>query len=444
MPIEQLEIDHELTDVERNLISNLNLESFDKDGDIDDMTEMQTALQETKIKVAGEDGGFNEFSLSEIATTFDKYVEKGEGWKLKIKEGLSDTPSRIKDIIENPYNNDLAYLVQKLAELIAYRTATMYTQNKVDLLAKEVVQDEIFGHQTKRTLSGLKNWIETAENTSNYTTIQNLNTLKDAGSLPEGIVYNEDTGDYEVADGYVRIDPYSSNYAVKKVDTGGVEIYPEPVEGKYYAEFVKNRIETKNPKIQIYGERYDLKITYDRESSSAGGYVYIDEIYDGLVFNIGKASTKIPLNELLDKDGTFDDLLREKSLLPKITNTLKENLTALNIAKTIRGKKFKKTDIFPEATDKVFREGKIAKYFDLFTNQEVLIDKGSQYTYADGGNIYIQLDNKASDKHFHKPKKNKDLIIKATELVDENGGLKEEKLKEKMKNIIENIIENHF
>jgi hypothetical protein len=34
--------------------------------------------------------------------------------------------------------------VQKLAELIAYRTATMYTQNKVDLLAKEVVQDEIF------------------------------------------------------------------------------------------------------------------------------------------------------------------------------------------------------------------------------------------------------------------------------------------------------------
>jgi hypothetical protein len=31
MPIEQLEIDHELTDVERNLISNLNLESFDKD-----------------------------------------------------------------------------------------------------------------------------------------------------------------------------------------------------------------------------------------------------------------------------------------------------------------------------------------------------------------------------------------------------------------------------
>ena len=46
--------------------------------------------------------------------------------------------------------------------------------------------------------------------------------------------------------------------------------------GKYYAEFVKNRIETKNPKIQIYGERYDLKITYDRESSSAGGYVYID------------------------------------------------------------------------------------------------------------------------------------------------------------------------
>ena len=50
--LDSLKIDNELTNEELDLIENLNLESFDKDKNIDNMTEMQTALQETKIKVA--------------------------------------------------------------------------------------------------------------------------------------------------------------------------------------------------------------------------------------------------------------------------------------------------------------------------------------------------------------------------------------------------------
>jgi hypothetical protein len=50
--LDSLKIDNELTDEELDLIENLNLESFDKDKNIDNMTEMQTALKATTIEIA--------------------------------------------------------------------------------------------------------------------------------------------------------------------------------------------------------------------------------------------------------------------------------------------------------------------------------------------------------------------------------------------------------
>jgi hypothetical protein len=47
-------------------------------------------------------------------------------------ESNKENPAWITYIVNNPKNNDLAYLVQKLAEIIEYRTAKAYTVAEVD------------------------------------------------------------------------------------------------------------------------------------------------------------------------------------------------------------------------------------------------------------------------------------------------------------------------
>ncbi len=484
--LDSLKIDNELTDEELDLIENLNLESFDKDKNIDNMTEMQTALKATTIEIAWEE---EKLTLYNIATKFDEYVEQWEWWKLQIKDWLSNPPSWIANIIENPKNNDLAYLVQKIAWLISYKTARQYTEKQLD--AVEVTIDKTFGNQTRRALSWLKKWIENDQDYKDIDAWQEYamkyigtqfidwlisdkvdNDAKNKALSKYHLQYNN--GEILPADWYEFIDPYSNNYAVRSKDSNvakwwsntavdenseiiqdstenkTVETYTEKINDINVAEDIKEEIKNEGIyQIKFYNKVYDLSISYPQYDYSVSAhwesFSWSANTYDGLVFGVGEVSTKIPLNEFLNKDGEFDIQYWKTIILPKVTDILKEKLTAFNIAEAVRGMKFRKTDIFPEKIKNKPLDSKIKNYFYMFKNQELLIDKGPEYTYANGSYVCIRLnDSSWRDKAYHNPKNNPDLAIKASELINTNWWLDKETLKVKLRGVVENIVKNYF
>lgn len=170
--LQNIEVGNELEDKEMSLINNLKLDVFDIDKKPENnMDELKAALKNTKINVitSAKDATTKtteQKTLSEVATDFDRYVKKWDGWKLQLAEANKATaPQWIKYIVENPKNNDLAFFVQKLAGFIEYKTALEYNATEKYNLAETVKDDKVFGNQTRRALAGLKTWIE-SDNTT--------------------------------------------------------------------------------------------------------------------------------------------------------------------------------------------------------------------------------------------------------------------------------------
>jgi hypothetical protein len=233
--LDTIEVGNKLEDKESELIKGLSLEAFDKDSNKENIDEMKDVLKTTEINLITSAAGVipetkEALSLWDIATEFDKYVEKGEGWKLKVKESMK-IPEWITYIIENPTNNDLAYLVQKIAELVEYQTAREYGE-KDQMDAKDVWVDKMFGNQTRRALAGLKAWIENTA-TTEVAEWKSYEWKYIAKSFLEWLVSGQETdekkntalakynlqykdGKIVPLDTYTFVDPNSSNYAVIK------------------------------------------------------------------------------------------------------------------------------------------------------------------------------------------------------------------------------------
>jgi len=227
--IKNITINKEISDTELNAINSLDLKIFKEDwaGTAEDI---KTVLKNAEITV---DGVKDPMRLVDIAEQFDQYVTKGDSWKLKLKdENDTNNPEWIKNIVNEPKNNDLAFFVQKLAWLMAYQTATAYTDT--ELTATAVSIDKTFGNQTKRALVWLKSWIENEEDYKNITEwktytgkyldkiyIEWAISTKEK-EIDKTIVlakYNLQYADGEIQpkDGYEFIDPYSNNLAVKVI-----------------------------------------------------------------------------------------------------------------------------------------------------------------------------------------------------------------------------------
>lgn len=224
--IKNITIDKEISEAELNAINSLDLKMFKEDwaGTAEDV---KTVIKDTTIKV---DGIPNPMKLVDIAEQFDQYVTKGDSWKLKLKdENDANTPEWIKNIINEPTNNDLAFFIQKLAWLIAYQTATAYTDTELN--AATVSIDKTFGNQTRRALTGLKSWIESEWDYKNvaewqiYTgkyldksfvewvvSTQTTNETKNTVLAKYNLQYKE--GKIQPKAGYMFADPYSNNLAV--------------------------------------------------------------------------------------------------------------------------------------------------------------------------------------------------------------------------------------
>ncbi len=234
--IDTVEIGNTLTVTEISEIEKLTVDAFDKDATKENSEEMKNVLKTTKINVVTSDAtttpeAKTQLSLWDIATQFDQFVEKWEGWKLKLKnEANKDNPAWITYIVNNPKNNDLAYLVQKLAGLIEYQTAKAYTETEV--AAVEVWIDKAFGNQTRRALAGLKNWIESDISSTETITFLSKSKISDIitantkswtidkytlnkALLSYHLIFDNDKR-VKPIDWYTFIDPNSTNYATKE------------------------------------------------------------------------------------------------------------------------------------------------------------------------------------------------------------------------------------
>ena len=237
--LNKIEVGNNIENTELSLIRDLKVDAFDVNTNKENKEEMKEALKTTTINVITSAPDVTPKTketktLSEIATQFDQYVTQWEWWKLKVIEEKTDTPAWITYIIENPLNNDLAYLIQKLSGLIAYQTAKAYTENELEAI--DVKEDKAFGNQTKRALAGLKNWIESEWDYTNVAewltyqgeyldktfidwviSAQNTEETKNAALVKYNLQYVN--GAIIPKDGYEFIDPYSNNLATKQSPT---------------------------------------------------------------------------------------------------------------------------------------------------------------------------------------------------------------------------------
>ena len=193
-----------------------------------DEVHLKEALASTCLTVDGQSWSK---SMSTLIEEFSTYVE-GEAWwwMLKVKDGSTDTPAWITKMLSNIKNNDLAYFIQKVSNLLDYKVQKWYGGLQENLT---VSLDKTLGKQTKRALDWLKNWIhedvKTQDDNMEYvrekfvdkkfldelvkdaTTIDAKNTILKKYNLQ----WDETNNNFVALDGYKRIDMYGSNYAVE-------------------------------------------------------------------------------------------------------------------------------------------------------------------------------------------------------------------------------------
>lgn len=195
-----------------------------------DEVHLKEALASTCLTV---DGAVGSHSMASLIDDFSQHVEESDGWVLKLKATSTNTPVWITKMLGNIKNNDLAYFVQKISNLLDYKVQKWYGEAKENV---QVSADKILGRQTKRALSWLKNWIQEDIKTQNekkeYTRMKFVDKkfldglVKDATTTaakntilaPYHLQWSETASDFVALDGYERIDMYGSNYAVDVLD----------------------------------------------------------------------------------------------------------------------------------------------------------------------------------------------------------------------------------
>jgi len=490
-----IEVGNTLEKAESNLINGLKLEAFDVDAKKENIDEMKEVLKSTTINIITSVAGVvpetkEALSLVDIATQFDKYVEKGEGWKLKAKEKDTDgnpliIPEWITYIIENPKNNDLAYLVQKIAELVEYQTAKAYTESEVD--AVKVWVDKAFGNQTRRALAGLKNRIEDTAPTTiikwktyewKYIAKMFLEWVISSGKTDEEkntalVKYNLQYKNKEIMpiDWYEFIDPNSNNYAVIKTPTwnttnqaenpvwevtvqadvewGNIETEPIDISKKLDSTmYDKYTDKIEKIKINTFIEKYkteypwiekcffpiDAKLVTINESNPYFQIRYKNS--ETLKYN-NTQTNKISMRECMDTETfNFDQNMFFEKLLDQLKPIIETNNMAeknKEILKWVRWKKFSKSDLFGNTHD---NDARYTTYFEAFDNNKVEIDSSEEYTKITWDNLNFRLDDSGLDKDY-----NKDKSIPINTIINEQWILDNEKLKKELATIISNIID---
>lgn len=502
--IDTIEVGNTLTNVESSEITKLTVDSFDKDTKKDNTEEMKDALKTTQINVITSSPGVipetkTSLSLWDIATQFDQYVERGEGWKLKIKEWKTDTPEWIKYIVENPKNNDLAYVVQKLAGLIEYQTARFYTD--VDIKIDTVKEDKTFGNQTRRALAGLKNWIEDTATTE----VANSKTYEwkyIAKMFLEGLISdakndkekNTALKKYNLQykwktimplDTYEFIDPNSNNYAVVKSNTKSEvtsdetqtkenskgEKVEKPINQDVFSTYIEqlqanidktdyfktitdtkliqtlwiiNGQKKKVRKLTLVENNYLYSNPYIGVKITEAGKEY-DQTFPVFKINLAEFTEKNPwwLWRKVDTLSFYRNI--DKYMLEDINKKEKDKVQTditSNYYKTVEQIKWKKyalNDLFPNIGE--YEKAQYESFFKTFGEDKKLEIHNDGYVYlsTDKKKLYLDLNQNGSDKTYAEK-----IEFTISEITDSQWKFEEDAFKKKLASYVTSMVNEHF
>lgn len=458
--LETIEIGNKLEKAESDVINGLKLEAFDVDKDPkNNLDALKKTLKDTTINIitSAPDATkktTEKKNLIDIATQFDQYVEKGEGWKLKVKAWKLDTPEWIKYILENPKNNDLAYLVQKIAELVEYKTAKKYTDDQMKI--DTVKDDMVFGNQTRRALTGLKNRIENdvpiaIDDWKTYTwkyiawsflewlVSDKKNDIEKNTAL---VKYNLQYKDGKIVplDTYEFMDPNSSNYAVKSKDEVVVPVEDISLKTKITETKINSTDKIGNRIFHFYENQIDesvAKIEWIQlqNNINENPYIYLAES------DTWNTIEKININDYI-KDGSLDisSLNTHINFIKQRTDNLKKTI------ETFKNKTYLFTELF--GTDKKFQTDAYKTFFNYFKDQIILIDKNKRFTFylpTKNNEIHynkIQFDFDEDGIFDHKYCKWLTIDTINDKVINADGTLNEDELKAFIAQKITSIIEN--
>lgn len=454
--LEKIDLDIEWSESEKEAIDRLTAKESNEITPL----HLQEALQSSEIVV-----WWKKMQFSTMIDTFDTYVQTSDGRMLSLKGGVDDVPERVQNMIDSPKDNDLAYFVQKVSQFISYNVARWYGEQSdvVDV----VTADAMLGKQTKRALSGLKHRVEATDDKDTFLSVQDLNKLKEADTLPEWIVYDEESGDYIAAEGYRRIDTYGTNYAVEKVEveeTKEEEPNEEPNEEESHEE-INEEVDTIPIEVDKIWDKvmalhldhiksyYTYKklsqLTKDNDFASymieyRGRTIsFVDKnpnVEIHYISSYWKGSETTTLGSInigyYDKsnmthfDQKFIDLLAE---------SWREGFYNQQLAdSTIRWAKYSITELFPDKVNDVSYQA----FFALFRKNTLLVDAWWYHTRVlqDGQDLKLmfRLDNKRKDKEY-----NKNLQIDLQKVLDEDWNISKDMFDEELKRQVSLIIEQN-
>jgi hypothetical protein len=451
--LDKIDFDAELTPQEIEAIDALT-------NNVDEV-HLKEALASTCLTVDGEKWSK---SMTSLIEEFSTHVEESDGWVLKIKEWSKDTPAWITKMLTNIKNNDLAYFIQKVSNLLDYKVQKWYGEAKENV---QVSADKILGRQTKRALAWLKNWIQediqTQDGKKEYKREKFVDKkfldglVKDAATTAAkndilkkyNLQWDEKTNDFLPLNGYERVDAYGSNYAVQACsDDAPGTTTPEasawnPTEVVDVEPFGKKTFDVMVATIQ---KDIIKKLGADRLWYE----VYLIDKNDPsislkLIGHGQNKSIPINLNNYQGQDGLdipkikqhiVDIIATEKKMLDEVKEKEKKMEDWL---KSIRWKSYTLSTLFPELQWKKLQQYKT--FFSKFANDAVKIDASPSYTRlsSDKKNIIFDLDQSGiwDDKHVQ------GITIPVEKIFDVDGNPKSdaEQLKV-LADVIKYIVEN--
>lgn len=421
---------------------------------------LQYALKNAKITV-----GNVEKSISEISTAFSRATEQEwSTWRIKVKEWAQEDDRILVEWFLNEKWSSLAYLIQLSSRSASLQASRWYWRQNAEGLV-DVGVDKIFWNQTRRALAWLKDWVQwdytknvESMNVKKFT-VDDVLKLKFISNALKTKIENE-AEDENVKnlwsdENYELMNKYTNNYALKRKGEDPKPEGDDIVGNANDSEYTKNTPEFTSDNItpeemQSYVEAIK---TQCEDELKINDWESLGLSFEGknLLFILWwTLSQKVDVKTCLkwwdsknDEYGNVDIEYVKNKVIREVKESMINQKKAMRWSQELI-KKYKKDwltleDIFGwevKFNDRI--KWRLKTFFNKFKNSKLVLDQDTTY-YED--RIRLEFDDNRGNEKYNKWKNNSDLEFAASEIVNDDYSIDENKFKEKLKGIILNIIE---
>lgn len=438
---------------------------------------LQYALKNAKIMV-----GNVEKSISDISTAFSRATEQEwSTWRIKVKEWANEDDKALVEWFLNEKGSSLAYLIQLSSRSASLQASRWYWRQNAEGLV-DVGVDKIFWNQTRRALAWLRDWVQW-DYTKNVEsmdvkkfTVEDVLKLKFISSTLKTKIQNE-AEDENVKnlwsdENYELMNKYTNNYALKRKSEGDdlkltdddivddvnnieyTKSTPEftsdnitPEEMQSYVEAIKTQCEDElkisdweSIGLSFEGKKLVFTLGWTWEYINDG-----DTLEEYIISETKDVKTCLKWWDTEDDEyGNVDIEYVKNSVIREVKESMVNQKKAIRwrqeLVKNYTKNWFTVEDIFgwDSVLENQRKEWRLNTFFSKFRGKKLIIDSDTNYNKD---KIRLEFNDRWANKRYNKWKNNSDLEFAASEIVNDDYSIDENKFKEKLKRIILNIIE---